>query len=602
MADTTKSAQATVLVNVTTTPPPPPPPPPPSTGADNTYCGTGDAANFGGNDTVAALPQACINTALASTPSLGKVTLVPPGGNVQSAINAAACGDVIQLQAGATFTGTFQLPNKGCDAQHWITIRTSAPDSSLPPEGTRLTPCYAGVASLPDRPSYYCPSAGNVMPTILAGGNQAFITQSGAGYYRLMGLDITHPAGMPVGQPDTLVALTDGTSLPHHVIIDRCWVHGLPTTFLKRGIKLDGSYLAVIDSTITDVHAVGTATQGMLSGTGTGPIKIVNNFVEGGDSAVGFGGQGNPFGNPTDVEIRRNHLFKPWSWMYGSPTYLGYAFGAKVALESKNSNRVLIEGNIMEHTWGDAGGGAVQGGDGSIAWLGPKNQNNSCPTCDASDITFRYNLIRHAGAGPYIFDAPSDTGGVAVQAKRYSIHDNLLDDISTSYSRNGSGNGILHRFLGTTIFAPPRDLMVFHNTGLTTGIGFLSLTATNVMFVNFSFTNNLEIGGMYGISGCLSLFGTAALNTCAPGYTFAGNVIVGGKSNLPGGVLEPATASAVGFANFNNGNGGDYRLCQGAGNPVSTCTAASPYMNAGTDGRDIGADLTTLNSLITGVN
>ena len=144
--------------------------------------------------------------------------------------------------------------------------------------------------------------------------------------------------------------------------------------------------------------------------------------------------------------------------------------------------------------------------------------------------------------------------------------------------------------------------MVFHNTGLTSGIGFLSLTATNVMFANFSFTNNLEIGGMYGISGCLGLYGTVALNTCAPGYTFAGNVIVGGKSNITAGAAVPSTASAVGFANFNNGNGGDYRLCQGAGNPVSTCTAASPYINAGTDGRDIGADLTTLNSLIAGVN
>jgi len=154
VADTTKSALATVIVNPQAqTPPPPPPPPPPSTGADNTYCGTGNLANFGGTDTVATLPQACINTALANTPSPGKVTLVAAGGSVQSAINSAACGDVIQLQAGATFTGTFSLPNKSCDGQHWITIRTSAPDSALPPEGTRLTPCYAGVASLPGRPA-----------------------------------------------------------------------------------------------------------------------------------------------------------------------------------------------------------------------------------------------------------------------------------------------------------------------------------------------------------------------------------------------------------------------------------------------------------------
>jgi hypothetical protein len=604
VADTTKMALATVQIGpVTQGPPPPPPPPPPTTGADNTYCGTGDVANFGGNDTVAALPQACLNTALASTPTPGRVTLVAAGGSIQTAINAAACGDTIQIQAGASFTGTFSLPNKSCDSQHWIIIRTSAPDSSLPAEGTRLTPCYAGVASLPDRPPYYCPSAADVMPKILAAGNQAFTTQPGASYYRFIGLEITHGPNMQAMQPDTLVSFTSAAPLPNHIIIDRCWIHGLPTAFLKRGIKLDGSYLAVIDSTITDVHAVGTATQGMLSGTGTGPLKIVNNFVEGGDSAVGFGGQGNPFGNPTDVEIRRNHLFKPWSWQYGSPTYLGYAFSAKVALESKNSNRVLIEGNIMEHAWGDAGsGGAVQGGDGSIAWLGPKNQSSVCPTCDVSDITFRYNLIRHAGAGPYIFDAPSDTGALAVQAKRYSIHDNLLDDISTAYSRNGSGNGMLHRFYGTSAYQPPRDVSVFHNTGLASGLGFLSFGGTSAAYVNFSFTNNLEIDGMYGISGCASLFGTAALTACAPGYNFTGNVIIGGRTNILAGAIEPASATTVGFANFNNGNGGDYRLCLGPGNPVASCTAASPYINAGTDGRDIGADLTTLNTMISGVN
>ena len=604
VADTTKMALATVSVTATQgPPPPPPPPPPPATGADNTYCGTGDIANFGGTDTVATLPQACINTALANTPAPGKVTLVQAGGSIQSAINAAACGDTIQIQAGASFTGTFSLPNKSCDGQHWIIIRTSAPDSSLPAEGTRLTPCYAGVASLPDRPPYYCPSATDVMPQILAAGNQAFTTQPGASYYRFIGLEITHGPNMPPMQPDTLVAITSAAPLPSHIIIDRCWIHGLPTAFLKRGIKLDGSYLAVIDSTVTDVHSVGTATQGMLSGTGTGPLKIVNNFVEGGDSAVGFGGQGNPYGNPADVEIRRNHLFKPWSWQYGSPTYLGYAFSAKVALESKNSNRVLIEGNIMEHTWGDAGPGtAVQGGDGSIVWLGPKNQSSACPTCDVSDITFRYNLIRHAGAGPYIFDAPSDTGALAVQAKRYSIHDNLLDDISTTYSRHGSGNGMLHRFFGTTTFLPPRDVMVFHNTGLASGLGFLSLGGTTAPYVNFNFTNNLEIDGTYGISGCASLFGTAALASCAPGYTFTGNVIVGGRSNILSGAVMPASVTTVGFANFNNGNGGDYRLCVGPGNPVASCTAASPYINAGTDGRDIGADLNTLNTMISGVN
>jgi len=69
----------------------------------------------------------------------------------QQAINSASCGDTIYVQAGATYTTGLTLPAKPCDSQHWITIRTSAPDTASPTPGHRITPCYAGVTSLPAR-------------------------------------------------------------------------------------------------------------------------------------------------------------------------------------------------------------------------------------------------------------------------------------------------------------------------------------------------------------------------------------------------------------------------------------------------------------------
>src|SRR4030095_10270747 len=42
----------------------------------------------------------------------GKTINVAAGGDVQAAINQARPGDVIKLQAGATFKGNFRLPNK----------------------------------------------------------------------------------------------------------------------------------------------------------------------------------------------------------------------------------------------------------------------------------------------------------------------------------------------------------------------------------------------------------------------------------------------------------------------------------------------------------
>src|SRR5499426_1026316 len=61
----------------------------------------------------------------------GKTVNVGAGGDVQAAIDQAQPGDVIRLQAGATFTGNFRLPNKS--GSDWVIIRSSAADADLPP-------------------------------------------------------------------------------------------------------------------------------------------------------------------------------------------------------------------------------------------------------------------------------------------------------------------------------------------------------------------------------------------------------------------------------------------------------------------------------------
>ncbi len=204
----------------------------------------------------------------------------------------------------------------------------------------------------------------------------------------------------------------------------------------------------------------------------------------------------------------------------------------------------------------------------------------------------------------YIFDGRSDVGAVAQQAMRYSIHDNLLDDINSSYAGNGSGNGTLNRFAGSIYFAPPKDIMIFHNTGLTAGgnSGLLNMTtAPAAPFVNFSFKDNLMSNGTYGITGCKGALGTNVLNSCTMGFVFAGNAIIGGAANgIPGNNWLPPDSSSVNFVNYNNGNGGDYRLCQGPGNPSSSCTVPSAFANAASDGTDIGADINTLETMTAG--
>src|SRR5947209_8970196 len=126
------------------------------------------ATAFASMDGPAELPRVYVNSSMAATPAPGARKLVAAGANLQQAINNAHCGDTLLLQAGSTFTGNYSLPAKPCDDQHWIVIRTSAPDSSLPPEGKRISPCYAGVASLAGRPGFPCATPTKAMARLVA--------------------------------------------------------------------------------------------------------------------------------------------------------------------------------------------------------------------------------------------------------------------------------------------------------------------------------------------------------------------------------------------------------------------------------------------------
>ena len=75
----------------------------------------------------------------------------------------------------------------------------------------------------------------------------------------------------------------------------------------------------------------------------------------------------------------------------------------------------------------------------------------------------------------------------------------------------------------------------------------------------------------------------ATLAGSFPGAVFAGNALVGGSSlDYPPNNFFPRTPADVGFVNY---AGGDYRLA-----------ASSPYKNAGTDGKDVGADIDPINA------
>lgn len=596
VADPTKSAQASVTVNpaqtVTVS----------GTGGDNTYCDAGDVANFGSNDGPAALPQACINTAIANTPSPGNTTPVLAGANLQTALNNAACGDTLQLQAGATFSGLFILPAKNCDSAHWITIRTSAPDASLPAEGTRMTPCYAGVASLPARPALNCASITNALATVQMSpteGAGPIQFAAGADHYRLIGLEITRPVG--TGIVYSLVSV-QGDGAADHIILDRMWLHGTAQDDTQRGVELGGmTNFAAVDSFFTDFHCTAltgacTDAQTVNGGLGSLPMasyKIVNNFLEASGENILFGGGGATL-TPTDVEVRRNHFYKPLVWMKNQPGFVagssGNPFVVKNHFEMKNVQRVLVEGNVFEYSWG----GFSQVGYSIV--LTPKNQNGLCAACQVTDVTVRYNTISHVSGGFQIANVLSDSGAAATAGHSYSIHDVTVDDIQAS---GYAGPGVFGLIMMTSPVL--HDVTINHVTAFPpVTMLYVGDTTAGSPMGNFVFTNNVMTTGPYpvwstggGTANCASSdVPLTTINGCFSAATFTANALITSAplSQWPTGDFVASSTSNVQFANFNGGVSGDYTLL-----------SSSPYISAGTDGKPLGADTNAIATATSGV-
>jgi hypothetical protein len=561
-------------------------------------------------DGPAELPRVYVQSDLAYTPAPGSVISVPKGGDFQQALDKAQCGETIELQAGAVYTGSFTVPAHPCDDAHWIIVRTSAPDSSLPPEGTRISPCYAGVSSLPARPAFNCTSTNNVLAKVQFPGNGSgpITFADGANHYRFIGLEITRTPGSQIVYN---LAFNHG-STADHIIFDRSWLHGTPQDETQRGVMLSGSrYAAVVDSYFSDFHCVSRtgacvdaqAIAGGLGDNPSGPYKIVNNFLEAAAECILVGG-GKATMTPSDIEIRRNHMFKPMIWMQGQPGYVGGVDGnpfiVKNLFELKNARRVLFEANILENTWG----GFSQAGFAML--LSPKNQaigtGNVCPLCQVTDITIRYITISHIGGVMQIANGISSNGGVPLDGQRYSIHDVTADDVDpVKYA----GYGVFAQISMGKHAPVLQHVTISHVTAFQPG-PMLNLgddIAVNPAMNDFVFTNNIINAGSAptkttggGPSNCgYAGAPLESLGRCFRPYTFSHNAVIGTPatqpaSRYPAGNYFPATAPRVDFVNYNSGNGGDYQL-----------QASSPYRNAGTDGKDLGADINAIQAATAGV-
>ena len=407
------------------------------------------------------LPQIYIDTTYA--PPTGASRKVHNSDGLRIALDAAVPGDTIVLDAGVTYQGNFTLSAKANPNGKWIYIVSSAL-SSLPTPGNRVSPA----------------DAANMPKVVSTNVNAPLTFAQGANHYRLGGLEIysistqgcnpnTTPPTRCFGYTlvDSKTAI--GHSLVDSITIDRCYIHGSPTIDVQRGVSLNGSNYAVIDSYVSDIHMHGSEVQAMAGWYTPGPIKIVNNYLSGAGQEILFGGAGglNKPWVPSDIEIRNNHLHKPLSWAQaGVSIPPNNTMVVKNNFECKSCRRVLFDGNVNENSW-------VSGQTGFSIALTPRTNaiGGSGLLAVVDDITITNNVLKNVASGIDMLESdglpnciPANGCTSYGELKRVVIANNIIllgDTTQPGYTKADGWPFLLLPGFGG---APITDVVIQHNT------------------------------------------------------------------------------------------------------------------------------------------
>ncbi len=464
---------------------------------------------------------------VVETSGTGRVIKVPPGGNIQAALELAKGGDIVELQAGAVYAGTITLPNK--PHTDFVTIQSS------------------GVGSLP-ADKRVTPAQRSSMATITAGilGRPAISAVKGAHHYRFIGIEFTATTAtynyglVQFGNGET------SANLPHHLEIDRSYLRPNKTGVVRRGIALNSAETVIKNSYIEGFGFPGEETQGICGWTGSRNVKILNNYIEGGAENIMFGGADPDSADliPSDIEIRGNHLNKPQAWTQN--------VSVKTLFELKNSKRVQFIGNHLTNNW-----------KGAAFRITIRNQDNGAPFSTIEDVVIKDNVIDGAGDGINILGKddlyPSQT------LKSLTVENNLFLNISGNKGFEGGGYFIQ--------VADGDGITIANNTVFNTGN---IITFYGVQPRNFIFRDNITGHGEYGVHGIDRR--TPAAQSMIQNNVFMNlNRVTESDYAVPQGNSIVSGMNDVGFVNVTG--------------KIFSLSPSSKFRGKGKGGKDLGSDL-----------
>lgn len=461
----------------------------------------------------------------------GKIIRVPKGGDLQTAINRAESGDVIELQAGAVYN-EITLPKK--NFTDFVTIKTSAFEQL--PENSRVEPAKS-----------------NLLAKIVSrGGKSAVATDNGANHFRFVGIEFASAGKDYVYNLVYLGTESDlAADVPHDFEFDRCYFRSTKENVTRRGVALNNRNTTIKNSFFEGFAFPGEETQAICGWTGTKNVQILNNYIEGGAENIMFGGGEPPNAAmiPQDIVVRGNHFNKPADWKGKN--------SLKCLFELKNAKRVEFTENYLENNW-----------VGSAFRITLRSEDGKAPFNTIEDVVIKNNVVNGAGEAinilgkdDYYSGKPNSAQGQTL--KRLTITNNLFLNIGGE------------QFEGSGYFVQVSDgeqINISNNTSFNTG-NIVSFHGTPPR--NFIFRDNITGHGEYGIHGLENIKSPAAQKF------FQNNVFVNNKTidaayaSFPPGNFLVRNFQEIGFAGQN-----DFRL-----------SAASRLKGKAADGKDIGSNV-----------
>jgi len=497
----------------------------------------------------------------------------------------------------------FNLTECGNPDNGWVYITPSLQRlSSLPPEGTRVSPQnvsqWTGLLASQPEESTLRIDYGPRMRRI-----------------RIIGLEFSR-VGTPIRRSivDVGRRREDDTQCsnqeehPQHVIFDQCYIHGFMDAWgveQREAITFNANG-AIVDSRIEGTRSLGESKGVWINNSPRG-ISILNNSIEGGASCVFLGGSSIQTGEPniwSDVLIKGNVLYHSRRWDPQHPSYVNHRCKQKHWIELKGGRRIGIYDNFCHTLYRN------DDGQGYALVVNNTSQGGSTPWMEMVDIDVMYNLFRNSPHGCQVVGA-SNAGFKTNQGARIRISHNVFERTNEKNLLANIGialsTGVPHSGLGLV------DFEYSHNTDICGVDGNWNANNGSAMWLNLpswatgtmdrvSLLDNITSAGIYCILKNGGAVKDRALDLSFESYESAGSVTIAGHE-----VNNPANQSNKQFYKPESMHWEDSIegvAFRDASSRQWWLAPDSPYRKGGsrqaTDSTDVGVDWIQLNLKLDG--